>query len=190
KRPACSGTEHAAWAKKASVALALVYAQLGETAAARDLADRLYASFSNQAVPEHAGRFAYFFLLLGQTYHHLGALAIAAQLYHQAITFADASHYLQVKANALSGLAALLRQQGHYAQAIDHHQQSVELLETIGATCDLAAAYYQLALTHQSQSDTAQAARDYLQRAITLFRDIKAPNRIAQIMDQYTFLGK
>ncbi|MEM8805296.1 MAG: tetratricopeptide repeat protein [Cyanobacteria bacterium P01_G01_bin.38] len=185
-----SDTEHAAWAKKASVALALVYAQLGETVSARELADRLYAAFSNQAAPEHAGRFAYFFLLLGQTYHHLGALAIAAQLYHQAITFADASHYLQVKANALSGLAALLRQQGHYAQAIDNHQQSVALLETIGATCDLAAAYYQLALTHQSRSDTAQAARDYFQRAITLFRDIKAPKRITQIMDQYTFLGE
>ncbi|MEO0455623.1 MAG: NB-ARC domain-containing protein [Cyanobacteria bacterium P01_A01_bin.114] len=182
-----SNTDHAAWAEKASVALALVQAQLGEVDAARSLADQIYASFMGQGIPEHAGRFAYFFLLLGQTYHHLGELAIATKLYQQ--TFADANHYVQVKAKALTGLATLSRQQGQSAQALDYHRQSIDLLEAIGATCDLAEAYYQLALTHQSLPNAEWAARDYLQRAIALFRDIKAPHRITQISAQKAFLG-
>ncbi|NEP17014.1 MAG: tetratricopeptide repeat protein [Leptolyngbya sp. SIO4C1] len=173
------GTPHAAWAEKAAVALALVDAKLGHDEQARATADRLYSSFVSSAAPEQSGRFAYFILLLGQTYSHLGERAIAFALYQKAIAFADAGHYLQVKAKALTGLAICYRQQGALSEALAYHQQSIELLEAIGATCDLAEAYYECALTQQASSP--QQAATAQQRAVALFTQINAPHRIQQV---------
>ncbi|MEL7329261.1 MAG: NB-ARC domain-containing protein [Cyanobacteria bacterium J06559_1] len=147
------GTAHQAWANKASVGLALVRSYLGETTAAATLANRVQAQFTTGPDDEH-GRYAYFLQLLGQAFSSLGELAQAQTLYERAIASAEAGHYVQVKAKALTGMAVLQRQNGNERGAIALHTQAIELCKTIGATCDLAEAYFQQGL---SLSTTARA---------------------------------
>jgi tetratricopeptide (TPR) repeat protein len=137
------------------------------------------ATFVQPTAPERSGRFAYFIQLLGQTYSNLGDFDQAATLYHQAIRFADASHYVQVKAKAMTGLAEVYRQQGQPDIAQTYYHEALQLLEAIGAQCDLAETCYQLSLTYAAASGLAQTYRD---RAISLFRQINAPRQIQKVI--------
>ena len=189
-------TAHHSWAEKATVCLALVEAYLGHRDQALILADRAYATFLQTPSPKSTGRAAYFIQRLGQAYgvlshaeeealtHHDRAL----HLYQQAIAFAEASHYLQVKANALKGMAELDRQQGQFEQAIARHQESIELLEAIGATCDLADALFQLGITcslwQAAQRQTPPhlpSPQELCDRAIHLFEAIQAPKQVDRV---------
>ncbi|MEO0535767.1 MAG: tetratricopeptide repeat protein [Cyanobacteria bacterium P01_A01_bin.123] len=174
------GTRHYRWAEKATVGLALVKAYLRETQMALTLAAEAKHTFLSAAPPAQSGRFAYFIQRLGQTYALLGETSTSVELYQTAIAFAETSHYIQVKANALKGLAEIERTQGQYQTALALHQQAIELLEDIGAKCDLADAYFQLALTYQQigQTDAAGKAGD---RAIALFTQIQAPAQLKRI---------
>jgi tetratricopeptide (TPR) repeat protein len=183
-----TGTAHQAWADKATVGLALVRAYLGDRSATQ-LAHSVYAQFSNGPADQQ-GRYAYFLQLLGQTFDSLGELTKAETLYKRAIAFAEAGHYVQVKARSLIGLAALQRQQGHYFEAIALHTQAVELCETIGAKCDLAEAYFQMGLSLKfCRSDNPHhrwgemAPVEYFERAIALFSDIRAPQQIKRVAE-------
>ncbi len=177
---------HAAWAEKAAVALALVHSYQGHRSAAKALADSLIDTFIQPTTPERSGRFAYFIQLLGQTYSNLGECDRAIELYHQAITFAESSHYVQVKAKALTGLAAIYRQQCQLETAQTYHQQAIDLLEAIGAQCDLAEAYYQLSLTDMAGA-AAELARYHADQAMTLFRQIEAPRQIQKVVDHFPY---
>jgi tetratricopeptide (TPR) repeat protein len=191
------GTRHQAWATKATVALALVEAYLGNRVIAKNLADSVLDTFCQEHQPEHSGRFAYFMQLLGQTYSMLGDVNRAKPLCQQAITFAEAGHYVQIKARALTGLAVVYRQQGQPAVALAHHAQAIALLEALGAQCDLAEAHVQCGLTQQtpglrpqtdglSQGDQdgnvrSVSAKEHFARAIQLFAAIKAPQQVAKV---------
>jgi tetratricopeptide (TPR) repeat protein len=70
-------------------------------------------------------------------------------MFLKAISYAEETHYTQVKAKALSGIAELYRVRGEFETALSHHLKAIELLEEIGANPDLAEAYYQLGLTYQ-----------------------------------------
>jgi tetratricopeptide (TPR) repeat protein len=89
----------------------------------------------------------YSLLFMGLTYKNLGEFDKSFEMFRQAIAFAEKTHYTQVKAKALSGMAELYREQGEFGTALSHHSESIELLDKIGAKCDLAEAYYQFALT-------------------------------------------
>ena len=175
-------TRHYRWAEKATVGLALVKAQLGNTQAATPLAEAAKQTFLSTASLEQSGRFAYFIQRLGQTYALLENISTSVELYQTAIAFAESSHYIQVKANALKGLATIERICGDQATAIQIHQQAIELLEDIGAKCDLADAYLQLGLTHQALGQMAEAkqSRD---RAIALFSQIQAPAQLKRVQE-------
>ncbi len=56
---------------------------------------------------------------------------------------------MQAKAKMLNGLAEIHRQQTEYELALANHSEVIRILEKIGAKCDLAIAYLQLALTAQ-----------------------------------------
>ena len=101
-------------------------------------------------------------------------------MFRQAIAFAEESHYTQVKAKALSGMAELYREQGEFATALSHHSESIELLDKIGAKCDLAEAYYQLALTYQKMGQCDQSQEDF-DKAIQIFNEMKAPNQVEKV---------
>jgi tetratricopeptide (TPR) repeat protein len=122
----------------------------------------------------------YSLLFMGLTYKNLGEIEKSFEIFHQAIAFAEKSHYTQVKAKALSGMAELYREQGEFATARTHNSESIELLEKIGAKCDLAEAYYQGALTYQKMGNTVDS-EEYFNQAITLYEEMEAPKQIARV---------
>lgn len=99
----------------------------------------------------------YRLLFLGQTYRNLEEPEKSFEMYRRAIAYAEESHYTQVKAKALTGLAELYREQGDFKTALSNHSDSIELLDKLGAKCDLAEAYYQLALTYQKMGDAEKS---------------------------------
>ncbi|MCF4970103.1 tetratricopeptide repeat protein [Nostoc sp. CMAA1605] len=172
-------TAHHSWAEKASVCLALVNSHLGLNDVAFALADVAYQNITQEKLVK-TGRFAYFMQILGQTYINLGDFTKATEIFQQALTFAEASHYMQVKAKTLSSLAEIYRQQADYQLALTQHYEAIELLEKIGAKCDLAAAYFQLGLTYQKMSNHTESEINFNQ-AKQLFTEIKAPKQVDKI---------
>jgi tetratricopeptide (TPR) repeat protein len=122
----------------------------------------------------------YSLLFMGLTYKNLGEFEKSFEMFHQAIAFAEKINYTQVKAKALSGLAELYREQSDFTTALSHHSESIELLDKIGAKCDLAEAHYQLALTHQKMGD-AEKSQTGFQEAIRLFTEMEAPNQVEKV---------
>jgi tetratricopeptide (TPR) repeat protein len=173
------GTDHDRWAEKAAVCLALTQSCLGQKNAAHQQADAIYQTILRDRPSENRGSFAYFTQLLGQTYVNLGAFETAQVLFERALSFSEASHYTQVKAKTLTGLAIMQRHQGLYSEAIALHDQAVNLLETLGAKCDLAEAYYQYGVTYQAAGDARSEA--YLQKAIELFSAMNAPRQVEKV---------
>lgn len=171
-------TRHQAWADKATVALALTYAYQGRKQVALTLAKKCLHAFTHES--EKSGRLAYFIQLLGQTYGHLRDLAQAEKLYTQALSFAEAGHYPQVKAKALTGLAISYRQTHQLSIALQHHTQSIELFESIGAKCDLANAHIELGHSYVSLQ-RPDIARQYWQQALELYGDIDAQKQVHRV---------
>ena len=177
-----TNTPHHRWAQKASVCLGLVNSYLGLQAEASLSADELYNSILTNDLGEHTGRFAYFLQILGQTYVNLGEIDKAREMYRQAIAFSQESHYTQVKAKALTGLAEIYRQQQDYESAHNHHREAIELLDKIGAKCDLAEAYFQFGLTWQKRGDLMKS-KEKFEQAIQLFAAMKAPKQVEKVLE-------
>ncbi len=173
------GTDHERWAEKAAVCLALTQSCLGQKDAAYQQADAIYQTLLRDRPSENLGSFAYFTQLLGQTYVNLGAFETAQVLFERALSFSEASHYTQVKAKTLTGLAIMQRHQGRYDEAIALHDQAITLLETLGAKCDLAEAYYQCGVTYLAIAN--EKSEVFLQKAIALFNGMDAPRQIEKI---------
>ncbi|MEM7796883.1 MAG: NB-ARC domain-containing protein [Cyanobacteria bacterium P01_C01_bin.118] len=173
-------TRHQSWADKATVALALAYAYQNNTDHAHQLASRCLTQFVHQHPT--SGRLAYFIQLLGQAYGQLGQLTLAERLYQQALDFADASHYLQVKAKALTGLATTSRQHRQLNTALDYHSQSIELFDKIEAKCDLANAYVELGHTHRVLINIETASQQW-QQALALYSNINAHKQMSRVTE-------
>lgn len=120
------------------------------------------------------------FLFLASTYKNLNLLTESLNLYQQALQFATTNDYFIAQAIALTGLGELYRMQGEFSTALTHHQESIEILEQIGAKCDLAEAYYQLALTYQQMGDKEKSQPNF-EKAIKLFKEIEAPRRVERV---------
>lgn len=176
-------TPHQAWADKATVALALTYSCQGQTEQAYLLASNCLTRFTSEN--QTSGRLAYFIQLLGQTYGQLGHTVQAETLYQQALAFAEAGHYLQVKAKALTGLATIARQRQQMDIALAYHTQSIDLFDSIGAKCDLANAYVELGHSHMTLNHV-EKAHQYWQQALALYSNIhahKQVGRVANLLD-------
>jgi tetratricopeptide (TPR) repeat protein len=96
---------------------------------------------SSASADFYAWSLGYKLLFLGQTYKNLKEVDKSFEMYREAIQFAEETHYTQVRAKALYGLAELYRGQEDFTTALSHHLESIELLDQIGAKCDLAEAY-------------------------------------------------
>ena len=121
-------------------------------------------------------------LYLGMTYKNLGEIDDSFKMYNYAIQYAEESHFDQVKAKALTGLGELYRIQEKYRIALAHHFQSIEILDKIGAKCDLAESYFQLALTHQAIGYQPKS-QIYFDKALDLWgpEQIDAPEQIERV---------
>ncbi len=177
-------TSHQRWAEKAAICLGLVHSYLGLTTSAQALVNQADQNLQQQ-IPAQPGSFAYFIQILAQTHVNLGNLQRGQDLYQQAIAFAETSHYPQVKARILNGLAEIDRCRRQFAEAVNYHQQAIALLEQIGAKCDLAEAHFQLGLTWQ-QHNQPQASQQHFQTAIALFTAISAPRQVAKVTSHQT----
>ena len=175
-------TEHHRWAKKATVCLALVNSYLGLREECLALADDIYHIITEQ-LPEHTGRFAYFIQILGQTYVNLAFFEKANQMYSKALLFAQESQYTQVKAKIINGLAEIHRQQEQFELALSNHLEAIELLDKIGAKCDSAEAYFQLALTYQKMQRFEDSKINF-DKAIHLFTQMEAPKQVEKVLRQ------
>lgn len=169
-------TSHYRWAQKATICLALVQSCLGSQENAKLLADKIY---SNKQLLEHSGRNAYFMQVLAQTYVNLGEFSQATELLEGAITVSQQSHYPQILAKAFMTQAEIHRKQNSLHLALDIQLEAIQILEDIGAKCDLAEGYYQLALIQQQMGDNNQ---ENFQKAILLFTEIKAPKQVEKVI--------
>jgi tetratricopeptide (TPR) repeat protein len=122
----------------------------------------------------------YSLLYLSLTHKNLGNLVEALELCDRTIQHAEENHFTQVKAKATSCLAEVYREQQDFETALNNHLKAIELLDEIGAKCDLAEAYYQLGLTYQKMGN-ASKMRDYFQQAMRLFREVDAPKQLARL---------
>ncbi|MGI0492908.1 tetratricopeptide repeat protein [Alkalinema pantanalense CENA528] len=125
-------------------------------------------------------------LFLAHTYRHLHEYNQALQAYQQTICYAENQEFPQIRAKGFHGLAQIYRMQGNLTLAREYHLKAISLLTAIGAKCDLAKAYAQLALTCQQMQDWEEAER-YYQQARQMFSDIPAPRRVSwvdQLLDR------
>ncbi|BAZ16903.1 hypothetical protein NIES4071_87810 [Calothrix sp. NIES-4071] len=174
-------TDHHRWAEKASVCLALVNSYSGFHEKAREAVTT--SQIIIQELNEHTGRHTYFIQMLGQTYLNLGDYIQAKQMFTTALNFAEKSHYTQVKAKSLSGLAQIYDHQSEFELALTYHAQAIELLDKIGAKCDLAVAYFQLGLTYQNLQ--SPSSREAFNRAIEIFTQMQAPKQVERVSKNY-----
>jgi tetratricopeptide (TPR) repeat protein len=170
-------TDHHRWAEKSFVCLALVNSYLGLDDSAKSFAEVAYQHIIRDKLIENTGGYIYFIQLLGQTYVNLGNFVRANEMFAISLNFAEKSHYMQVKAKSLIGLAEINRQQSEFELALIKHHQSIEILDKIGAKCDLAISYYQLALTYQQMSNFTFSKLE-LEKAIKIFQEMEAPKQI------------
>ena len=171
-------TKHHRWAEKAVISSALVNSYLGLKQKASKIVDKFYRLiFKEENSKYNTGSFAYFIQIIGQVYLNLGELARAQELFARAIAFSQSGHYTQIKAKSFTGIAAIYRQQNKFEQADTYHQDAINLLEQIGAKCDLAEAYLQWGLTAQ-KANRQEKSKRYFARAIELFQQIEAPKQV------------
>jgi tetratricopeptide (TPR) repeat protein len=148
---------------------------------AYNYADYTYRQLTNHYNMWDSWSKGYTLLFLGMTYRNLKEIKKSFEIYNRAIAYAQDSNYTQVKAKALTGLGELYRMQGEFATALTHHQESIEILEYIGAKCDLAEAYYQQALTYQQMGDRENSKPNF-DNAIKLFEEIEAPRQVERVI--------
>lgn len=122
----------------------------------------------------------YALTFLGFTYKKLGNLEKSFEMHNQAITYAKESHYTQVKAKALYGLAELYREKRDFETAISNHLEAIDLLDKIGVKPDLAQAYYELGLTYQKMGEVEDSRTEF-QKAIQLFNQMEAPKQVEKV---------
>ncbi|NJO67428.1 MAG: tetratricopeptide repeat protein, partial [Leptolyngbyaceae cyanobacterium RM1_405_57] len=95
-------------------------------------------------------------------------------------TYAEESHYTQVKANALKGLGELHLIKGEFKGAIAHLLSAKKLLIEIEAKADLAEVHYQLGLTCRLMGSIAESEANF-RAAIRLFQKIPAPKQVEKV---------
>ncbi|MDJ0696280.1 NB-ARC domain-containing protein [Mastigocoleus sp. MO_188.B34] len=174
-------TDHHTWAEKASICLALVSSYLGLDEKAKVLADKAYQNITTEVNIKNNGRISYFLQILGQTYVNLKDFTKANEMFSQALSFAERSHYSQVKAKTINGLAQIYHQRREFELALINHFEAIELLENIDAKCDLAEVYFQLGLTYQEIEEVVES-KIYFDKAIQLFTEIEAPQQVKRVI--------
>ena len=165
---------------EASYCLAFIYSKTLFKEKAQDFANKSYNSSKDDLDELSEWCIGHRYIFLGLIYKNLGDIQTSFQMYNQAVTFADDNHYTQIKARALTGLAELHREQQEFETAFSDHSKAIEILDKIGAKCDLAEAYYQLGLTYQKMEEL-EKSRENFDKAIRLFKEIEAPKQVEKV---------
>ena len=166
--------------------LSVLKAEKGLKKEAYNLAEK--AELKLSLVTNNSWTQGYGLFFMGLTYKNLGKTEKSFEMYRKAISYAEESDYTQVKAKALTGIAELYRGQEDFTTALSHHSESITLLDQIGAKCDLAEAYYQLALTYQKMGLIDQSQENF-DKAIQLFEEMEAPKQVEKVRRAIGFEG-
>ncbi len=160
-----------------SFCIAFCYSSLGMNELAKKMlvekeiySDYIYSMWS----------YIYDLVLTGKVMQNLQDFAGALKKYKKAIQVADKVKYPQVKGKALTGIGEIDFMKNDLEASLKNHQDAIQILEEIGAKCDLAEAYYQLALTYQAMNDRPNS-QVYFQKALTLWEKIEAPKQIERV---------
>jgi tetratricopeptide (TPR) repeat protein len=135
----------------------------------------------------HTWSVGYYYIFTGKAYHELGEINNAEMQYNKAIIFASNTNFLQAKAKALTGLGEIYMQ-SNLEVALNYHNESILILDNIGAKCDLAEAYYQQALTYQQIGESEKSEQNF-QKAIQLFEAIEAPKQVEKVRKSMEKVG-
>jgi tetratricopeptide (TPR) repeat protein len=164
------------------VYMAFLYSCLSQEEEARKLSNELLIDIFDKDLFFSSWTKGYNPLFLGITFKNLGEFEKSSNMYYHAIKYAKESSFNQIEATVLIYLGELYRIQKDYQQAFDHHFQSIEILDKIGAKCDLAEAYFQLALTYQAMGDQPNS-QTYFDKALELWgpEKIDAPKQIERV---------
>lgn len=166
----------------AACCLAYLYSGWGDKTIALDYIRKI----NHYSLPPYEnlwGR-AYSLLFLGHTYRNLGDPEAALELFHEALTHAERSDFIEIQAKALSGSAQIYRILGQLETAIERHTRAIEILDRIDAKCDLAGAYAQRGLTYQQMGNAEQACQDK-GTAIGSFRAMNLPRQVRWVEDTF-----
>jgi tetratricopeptide (TPR) repeat protein len=178
-------TKHHPWSEKASLGLALVNS-CRNVISPEPTVPRLYRLIIDLEDPTYnTGRFAYFMQMLGQIFFNQQQIEPARKIWSRAIAFSQSSHYTQIKAKSLIGLANIERLNHNFEQADNYHQQAVELLEKIAAKCDLAEAYLQWGITLKENQQIAQSQKCFA-KAIAIYLKIPALKQVERVIARQT----
>ena len=166
----------------AACCLAYLYSGWGEKTVALDY---MHAINTYELIPTGSswGQ-AYSLLYLGHAYRNLGEYEAALELFQEVLIVAKASDFIPIYAMALSASAQIYRKFGQMSKAIDRHNQAIELLDTLGAKCDLAGAYAQRGLTYKALGEEKKAWQDK-GMAIGLFRAINMPKQVEWVGEAF-----
>jgi tetratricopeptide (TPR) repeat protein len=123
--------------------------------------------------------------MLGQIFFNQQQIESARKIWSRAIAFSQSSHYTQIKAKSLIGLANIERLNHNFEQADNYHQQAVELLEKIAAKCDLAEAYLQWGITLKENQQIAQSQKCFA-KAIAIYQKIPALKQVERVIARQT----
>jgi tetratricopeptide (TPR) repeat protein len=170
--------EHSRYTVSAWFCLAYLYSCLGQKLEASSLAKKLLDDGARLSASSWSR--GYSLLFLGLTMKNLGNDREAARLFATVKDYAEQSHYAQVKASALNGLAMIDRDRSNFRGAIANHLAAQRLLERIEARGELAEVFYQLGLTYIKMNELAEG-KTSLQRAIELFQAMRAPNQVKRV---------
>jgi tetratricopeptide (TPR) repeat protein len=146
---------------------------------ALDLADSVSMASSEQYQGLNMWTIGYRPLFVGLVYKNLGRIEQAFAMYNHALTMAEIIQHPQLRGRTLTGLAELHRGQQNFDVALSHHIESVEILDGIGAKCDLAEAYFQLALTYQALNHPS--SQEKFEKSIQLFSELKAVKQVERV---------
>ena len=158
--------------------LAFLNSSLGFYQRATKFAQQVEANFSKTKMGPWGKGYSLFFL--GQTYKNIGKSEKAFIMYEKAIQVADESHYLQVKAKALYGIAELYREQRNFDLSVSQNLLSIQILDEVGSKSASAEAYYQLGLTYRSMGEFDTSNKSF-QEAIRLFSEMEAPKQVERV---------
>jgi tetratricopeptide (TPR) repeat protein len=127
---------------------------------------------------------AYSLLYLGHAYRNLGDYEAALELFQEVLIASQTADFIPIYAMALSASAQIYREFKQMNEAIDRHDSAIELLDKLGAKCDLAGAYAQRGLTYQALGEENKAWQDK-GMAIGLFRAINVPKQVAWVEEVF-----
>jgi tetratricopeptide (TPR) repeat protein len=164
------------------VYMAFLYSSLLQEEAVRKLANELLTDIFDRNLFFASGSKGYNPLFLGITFKNLGEFKKSFDMCNHVIRYAQESNFNQIEATALIYLGELYRIQKNYDIALAHHSESIKTLEKIGAKCDLAEAYFQLALTYQAMGYQPNS-QTYFDKALKLWgpENIDAPKQIERV---------